>query len=1060
MIESIVRAALRFKALLAALAVALLVVGTLSLRQMPADATPELAQAPVLEVQTEALGLSAPEVEQYVTDALENNLLGGIMGVWDIRSQSVAGLSDINLYFEPGTDLYNDRLLVEERLTNAFSLPNISTPPVLIQPTSTNSRVLMIGLSSSSQSPLGLSYLARWIVKPKLSGVPGVSDVAIFGERDRQIQVQVDPARLAANHVTLSEVISKAGNAQLVSPLTFLQGSTPGTGGFLDGPNQRLEIRPVLPLGNPKNVGAIPIGGKHLGQVANVVLGHQPLIGDAVVTNQRGQAVSNGHAVVLEVEMLPGASTLGVTKGLERALGQLRLAAQRVTVDTSFFRRASYVQTGIDNLTLGLLIAAALGLLALGAVLLALRAVVVAAISVAVSMMAGLVLLQLFGYTFNELVLLGLMVASAIVVDDAVVATHEVTKLAREHPPNEPFHPLVAELYGRLRATLGYAGLTVLLCLAPLFVSKGLAATFVHPMVLSVGLIVIASMLVSLTVAPALSLLLLSRGIARRASPLALRRVRGGYERVVHAALQIPRGALLAACLVGLGAVIVFPFLHEPAAPTFKDRNLIVAWQGPSGASLTKMDRVTSRVLTELRSLPAVDDAAAILGRAVSGDRIVDPSSGQIFVSLKSGVDYNSGVSAVRSIVQRTPGMQASVQTFEGLTDAGVFTPPRHEVTVRVYGAELPTLARLARGIKLVMSHTAGLAAPRVELPAQQPDIEVAVNNAKAAQHGVLPGDARRAASTLVEGLVVGNFFQSNAVFDVTVMGVPRIRQSIQDVRNLLIDTSNGGHVRLGQIAQITLSHEPTDIRHQAYSPYVDVVASVRSGQEAAVQAQIARKIQSLRYPLAYHAEVLGGTPVDATSGTTFIFYVLAAALGIVLLLQAALSSWRLAALVFVTAPLALAGGLLVGVATGSAESLGADAGLLAIYLFTLRQAIAQVVHIRRFQALDGGPLTPGTVVRALASRLAPQLGAVIVIAVMLIPFVAIGDVAGNEITHTAAAVMLGGLLTSTLLVAFLLPAICLRLGPTEPFVLFDPLEGIDHRVPDTADLTPVSGSE
>ena len=178
MLGSVIAGALRFKALLAALAVGLLIFGALSLRHMPTDATPELAQAPVLEVQTEAIGLSAPEVEQYVTDPLENNLLDGIMGVWDIRSHSVAGLSDIDLYFEPGTSLYNDRQLVEERLTNAFSLPNVSKPPILIQPTSSSSRVLMIGLRSVSEriSPLELSYLARWYVKPKLSGVPGVSD--------------------------------------------------------------------------------------------------------------------------------------------------------------------------------------------------------------------------------------------------------------------------------------------------------------------------------------------------------------------------------------------------------------------------------------------------------------------------------------------------------------------------------------------------------------------------------------------------------------------------------------------------------------------------------------------------------------------------------------------------------------------------------------------------------------------------------------------------------------------------------------------------------------------
>ncbi len=257
--RSVLSAALRFRLLLAGAAAGLIVLGALSLQQMHYDILPELASGPVLEVQTEALGLSSSE--QYVTVPMENNLLDGIMGVWDTRSHSIPSLSTVDLYFEPGTTVLHARQLVAERLSNAFSLPNVSKPPLLIQPPSSTGRVLMIGLSSTTVAPLELSYLARWVVKPRLSGVQGVANVAIFGQQDRQLQVQVDPAGLADHHLTLSQIIATAGNAQLVSPLSYLQGSAPGTGGFLDGVNQRLEFRPVLPLGAPRDLAAAPISG-------------------------------------------------------------------------------------------------------------------------------------------------------------------------------------------------------------------------------------------------------------------------------------------------------------------------------------------------------------------------------------------------------------------------------------------------------------------------------------------------------------------------------------------------------------------------------------------------------------------------------------------------------------------------------------------------------------------------------------------------------------------------------------------------------------------------------
>ncbi len=1022
--------ALRFRLLVVGIAAGLIVLGALSLRQMHDDVLPELASGPVLEVQTEALGLSSEEVEQYVTVPLENNLLDGIMGVWDERSDSLPGVSSVDLYFEPGTTILHARQLVEERLTNAFSLPNISKPPLLIQPLSSTARVMLIGLSSRTIDPLELSYLARWVVKPRLSGVPGVANVAIFGQRDRQLQVLVDPARLAARHVTLQQVIDTAGNSQLVSPLSYLEGSAPGTGGFLDGPDERLDIRPVLPLGTPQDLAAVPISGapgrQPLGSAATVVEGNQPLIGDALV---RG-----GSGLVLVVQELPSASVLGVTAGLDQALADLRPALSGVTIDTSLFRPASYISSALHNLSIALIVAAALGVLALGALFLQARSVLVALLSVGVSLLGALLLLDALGYTLNALVVLGLLVACALVVDDAVGTTHAIVRRveARGEPEEGPsLGRLVLDACAELRGTLGYATVIVLLSVVPGLFAHGLSSTFVHPLLLSFALAVAVSSLVAVTLTPALGMLLFDRGRPRPRHARVGRLITGAYERAMRRTLAIPRAVWIALGAVGLAGVLAIPFLHSPAPPSFQDRNLVVQWGGPVGTGLTEMNRITQRVLGELRSLPTVGDAGATIGRAVSGDQIVDTNSGQLYVSIKPSADYDSALAAVKAIVYSTPGMTADVSTYEADVMSGVLAPAPHNLDVRIYGQDYGVLARIAHRIASVVAQVPGVDPPQVALPTQEPNIEIAVNDAAAVRAGLLPGDARREVSTLIEGLAVGNFFVDQAVFDVVVRGVPAVADSLTTVRNLLIDTSAGGHVRLGTIAQVSLRPDPIDIRHEALSRYLDVNAPVAGRSLGSVQSDIRTALGGLRYPLEYHAEIIGGTPEAATSHATFLSYVLAAAIGMFLLLQAAVGSWRLAALLFLMTPIALCGGVLVAVATGTVSTLATDVALLGILAFATRQQLLLAALLRRRHARAGGVLTRELVLRAAADRLAPVGVAVLASAAVLVPFVLAGNIAGNELTHTAAAVMLGGLASSTLLSLFVMPAACLVLGPT-----------------------------
>ena len=321
MIGAIVRFALRFRGLVVGIAAAIIVIGVVTLRDAPVDALPEFTPAYV-EIQTESLGLSASEVEQLLTVPLEADLLNGVEGVDVIRSSSLPGLSSIVLVFKPGTDVYKGRQLVQERLTQlgGAAFPNVSKPPTMLQPLSSSSRVMMIGLSSESLTPIQKSVLARWTLRPRLMGVEGVANVAVWGMRDQQIQVQVDPERLRDKGVTLQQVIRTAGNAQIASPVSYLEASVPGTGGFIETPQQRLQVRNVFDkIADPKELGKVTVegsGGKlRLTDVANVVEDHQPLIGDAVVNDEDG--------LLLVVEKFPGADAKAVSEGVEDALEKL-----------------------------------------------------------------------------------------------------------------------------------------------------------------------------------------------------------------------------------------------------------------------------------------------------------------------------------------------------------------------------------------------------------------------------------------------------------------------------------------------------------------------------------------------------------------------------------------------------------------------------------------------------------------------------------------------------------------------------------------------------------------
>ena len=1045
MMRSIVGSSLKFRLLVVALAAATLFLGITQLRTMPMDTLPEFTQ-PYVEIQTEALGLSADEVEQLITVPLEADLLNGVAWLETIRSESVPGLSSIVMVFQPGTDLLRARQLVAERLTQAHALPNVSKPPAMLQPLSSSSRVMMIGLSSKDLTLIEQSVLTRWTIRPRLMGVPGVANVAIWGQRERQLQVQVDPDRLRAHKVSLLEVIKTTGNALWVSPLSFLDASTPGTGGFIDTPNQRLGVRHVLPITTPADLARVTIekeqpGGRalRLGDVADVVEDHQPLIGDA--------SVNDGPGLMLVVEKFPEANTLEVTRGVEAALESLEPGLSGMEIDSSIFRPASFIETAMDNLVLALLLGLVLLLLVLAAFLFNWRTALISLVAILVSLAAAGLVLHLRGATLNAMVLAGLVLAVAIVVDDAIVDVEHIARRLREQRREDADRPTVAvilEASLEVRGALLYATLIILLAVLPVLFLGGLSGAFLKPLALSYGLAVLASMVVALTVTPALSVLLLPRPgrPGRGESPLA-GRLLGGYHSALARAVAAPRAVFLAAGVIVLVGLAVLPLLSRPQStlPSFKERDLLIRWDGTPGTSGPEMTRVVAQASRELRSLPGVRNVGGHVGRAVMSDQVVGINSGELWVSVDPKADYDKTVASIQEVVDGYPGLERNVLTYlkdrtggtlpvagEALTQAG-----GDAIVVRVYGQEQEVLRGKADEVRQALARVDGVVDPKVELQVEEPTLEVEVDLDAAQRYGIKPGDVRRAAATMLSGIAVGSLFEEQKVFDVQVWSTPETRHSLTSVRELLIDTPGGGRVRLGDVAEVRVAAAPNVIKREAVSRRIDVGASVQGRDLGAVVADVERTLQGIRFPLEYHAELLGDSADRQAARQRVVWYAAAAAIGIFLLLQAAFGSWRLATAVFLTLPVALAGGVLAALAGGGLMSLGAVTGFFAVLGIAARNGILLVSRYRQLEGDEGEPFGPGLVLRGARERLVPILAAALAAALALVPLVVLGDDPGREIVRPMAVVVLGGLVTSTLLSLFIVPTLYLRLGSRRP---------------------------
>lgn len=1053
MIRAIVAASLQGRFLVLAAAVALVAFGASRFGSMPIDVLPEFAP-PTVEVQTEATGLSAEEVESLITVGLEE-LLSGVPWLESTRSRSVTGLSTITLTFNRGTDIVKARQMVHERLILDYKLPNVATPPVILQPVSTTSRFMMIELSSDKIEPTELSLLARWTIKPRLIGVPGVANVSIWGQRLRQLHVQVHPDRLRDARVVQDDIIAAAGDALWVSPLTFLKSSSASAGGWIDNPNQRIGVEHSMPIETPEDMAKVPVTPEPelrlgrtlpLGDVAELTFSHAPLIGDAYV--------NGGNGLLLVLEKFPSVSVTEVTRGVDTAIAELSRGLPGVKINSSVFRLASYIESSMMNLRT---IALAGGVLALVVALLTLgswrRAVVVVVTAVA-SMFTAITVLQVAGATLNAMMLSGLIVALAVVIDD-VVAHVDAFRRHMQAADSGAIVPSGIVAVARESATRSfYAALIAIVSIVPIVYVGGLFGAFLEPFAAAYCVAIMASIAVALTLTPVLLMLLFGASVGgaaqthdlrfgrrwRRASSItgdrasarlsdhASGRIAGSVDSAILRAARAPRAIFAAAATLVIGGVIAWIALDPSLVPPFREGVVVVDWSTPPGTSHVETQRITARASRELQGLPGVRSVAAHVGRAVTGDQVVGINDAQIWIGLDTTADERQTMASIEETLNGYPGVQHSSHGYLRDKVAKVLTGDNRPIVVRIYGPKRDVRRQKADEVQRAIAGIDGIVDSRVDGEVEEPQVQVRVNLDAAGRADVKPGDVRRASATVFSGIVVGYLFKAQKIFEVVVWGAPEARQSIANLRDVWIDKADRTRVRLRDVADVSIESTPTVIRHERIAPYIDVVAGVSGARVKDVATAVEAKVKGIAFPIEHRPELIGESFTRDHAGARALAVIVAAVIAIFLLLQACSGSWGLASVGFIALLPPVGAGVLVGAIGGGGLSLGSMLGLFGVLAIASRNTLVVIDRFRCADIASDPSMTTQTADAAIGIFPSLLAGTAVIVAAML-PLIAMGRPPGLEIAQPIALVITTGAIVSMLVSVFMLPALYRFLG-------------------------------
>ncbi|MEK7409148.1 MAG: efflux RND transporter permease subunit [Acidobacteriota bacterium] len=1030
MLDSLILWSLKYRAAVVFLAAAFLFWGGYALIEVPLDVLPDLT-APTVTVLVEGRGMAPAEMEALVTLPIES-ALNGASGVRRVRSATAVGISIVWVEFEWGQEIHRARQIVTEKLAQvSTSLPPGVDPPFLAPVSSIMGEILFITLESDRHSALELRTVADTLLRRRLLAVPGVSQVAPTGGGQKQYQVLVNPASLRARNLSLKQVEE-----------ALRQASQNSSAGFRVAGGQEYLIQGIGRVHNEEEIGAVVVEARNarpilVRDVAEVRIG---------AALKRGEGSHNAQpAVVLGIQKQPGANTLELTRVLDRTLDELQKSLPAgMRIDRQVFRQADFIERAIENLTRALRDGALLVVLIVVLFLFNARAAAITLLALPLSVLAAIVVMRWFGLTINSMTLGGLAIAIGELVDDAIIDVENVVRRLRENAarPEAERRPALEVVYrasSEIRTSVVFGTLIIILVFLPLFALTSIEGRLLKPLGFAYIVSLAASLVVALTVTPALCSYLLprSRSILRGSEPWLVRRLKQIYRPVLGWALAHPGAVIFGSLALIVCAGFGFTRMGRAFLPDFNEGTLSISAVTIPGTSLAESDALGAALERILLSVPEVTSTARRTGRAELDEHVQGVESAEIDVNLKMGERTKEQVLAeIRRKVTLLPGMNVTLgQPISHRIDH-MLSGTRANIAVKIFGDDLATLRSLARKVRDAMDGTPGVVDLAIEPQTQIPTLRVKADAAAAARYGLRTGEVSEAVQTAFLGKEVTRIIEGQLSFPLVVRYAEQDFADLDAVRRTLIDTPGGARVPLGALAEIREDRGPNYISRESVQRKIVVQCNVAGRDLRGVVEDIEQRVRrSVRPPQGYRIEYGGQFESEAQAMRRLLILGLLVILAMVVVLATAFRSLGDALVILLNLPLALVGGVAGVFVGGGVLSVASLIGFITLFGIASRNGIMLISHIRRLVEEEGEAEWRSAVFRGALERLAPILMTALAAGLALVPIAAGLGRPGSEIQAPMALVILFGLLTSTVLNMIVVPSVYLlaRRGSSDP---------------------------
>ena len=1018
MLNKIIHYSIHNRILVIIAALLLVIAGTVVSKNMEVDIFPDL-NAPTVTVLTEAPGLAPEEVEKIVTFPLET-ALNGATDVRRVRSSSTTGFSVLWVEFDWGTDIYRARQIVSEKLSAVSDeFPETVGKPTLGPQSSILGEMLIVSLTSDSTSLEELRTIADWTFRPRLLSTSGVAQATVIGGDIKEYQILMNPAKMKYYGVTLDEITAATEG--------FNQNSS---GGVLYQWGNEYIVRGVVATDRPEEMARA---------VIKTVDGQPVTVGDVAEVRTGGKtpllglASEKGHpAVLITVTKQPATNTIELTKKLDESIAELSSKLpEGIHVSTDIFRQANFIESSIDNVQKSLLEGSIFVVIVLFLFLMSTRTTVISLIALPLSLLTAILTLQAMGLTINTMSLGGMAIAIGSLVDDAIIDVENVYKRLRENhalPPGERRGTLsvVFDASVEIRSSVVHATIITIVAFIPLFFLSGMEGRMLRPLGISFIVSLFASMIVAVTLTPVLcSMLLTGEKTLRKAEkePPVSAWLKRHYRNALERLMRHKKAALGTMCVLFIGAIAMFATMGRSFLPGFNEGSLTINISTLPGISLPESDRIGQTVEQILLTVPEIQTVARKTGRAELDEHALGVNASEIeapFVLEDRSRD--EFMADVREKLSKVKGISVEIgQPISHRIDA-MLSGTKANIAIKLFGDDLNKMFNIGQDIKNKIAGVEGIADLTLEPQIERAQLQIIPRRDVLAKYGITLSEFAEFISTALSGKVVSQVYDQGRTYDVTLKADDASRESIEAISGLYLDSPNG-KVPLEQVAEVRSAAGPNTISRENVRRKIVISANVSSGDLRGVVNGIQKIIDTqVDMPQGYHVEYGGQFESEQQASNTLSLTSLLSLIAVFLLLYQEFRSVKLSGLIMLNMPFALIGGVAAIWLTSGIVSIPAIIGFISLLGIATRNGI---LLVSRYNQLIGeGESLDRAVLHGSMDRLNPILMTALSSALALIPLAVAGDLPGNEIQSPMAKVILGGLLTSTLLNVFIVPIV------------------------------------